>query len=169
MTKPKHSKTPVKLPTQEYLHLNFYYNPSTGKMYARYKRGGRPIGRSGYANPSHGYLVRMIDGNYYREHRLIYMYHHGIDPGKKHVDHIDGNPLNNKIDNLRLVTKRQNNQNNNVAKGYTWDKIHGKYKSRIKYRGKVISLGYFTCPLLAHQAYNDARQKYFKEYAPKYI
>ena len=111
----------------------------------------------------------MINGVMYRENRLIWMYHYGVDPGRKFIDHIDGNPLNNKIDNLRLVTPRQNAQNQTTAKGYTWREANQKYQVQVQWRGKTRHIGYFRCELLAKQAADDAKARWFGEYAPKYI
>jgi len=158
-----------KLPSQEYLHLNFYYNPKIGKMYARYKSGGKPIGISGYVNKVDGYRYRSIKGKLYSVHRLIWMYVYGEDPGKKDIDHIDGDTTNNKIDNLRLATRRQNAQNQTNAKGYTWREANQKWQVQISWRGKVRHVGYFTCELLAKQAADDTKARWFKEFAPNSI
>ena len=52
------------------------------------------------------YLRVLIDGKPHRLHRVIFLYQNGYLP--KVIDHIDGNCLNNKIENLREVTQQQN-------------------------------------------------------------
>ena len=72
-----------------------------------------------------GYLKTLINRKPYRLHRIIFMMHHGYLP--KYIDHIDGNPANNRIENLRPATSSQNNlnrgkhkRNTSGYKGVTW-------------------------------------------------
>ena len=79
------------------------------------------------------------------------------------VDHIDENPLNNRLDNLQLWSHR-----NNIAKGFkskggsseytgvSWDKVNNKWVAQIMINGKSKFLGRFTCELKAAKAYQDA-------------
>jgi len=73
-----------------------------------------------------------INGKIYKEHRLIFLWHNGWVPFE--IDHIDGNPLNNKIENLRVATHSQNGantarraDNTSGEKGVWWDKRKNKY------------------------------------------
>ena len=70
---------------------------------------------------------------------------------KSCIDHIDNNPQNNNISNLRWATDSQNNENksmmtNNTSgvKGVCWSKASNKWKARINIDGIAIHLGYFT-------------------------
>ena len=70
---------------------------------------------------------------------------------KSCIDHIDNNPQNNNISNLRWATDSQNNQNksmmtNNTSgvKGVCWSKASNKWMSRINIDGIAIHLGVFT-------------------------
>ena len=64
-----------------------------------------------------------VNGKVYRVHRIVYSLHHGDIPEGYVVDHIDRNPWNNIITNLRCVTQGQNNKNrsmqNNNSTGFT--------------------------------------------------
>jgi hypothetical protein len=84
-------------------------------------------------------------------------------PKGKHVDHIDGNALNNQKSNLRLATPSQNQHNARLRidnpsgyKGVRLYKPSGKWQARISAQKKQYHLGYFDTIEEAHQAYIDA-------------
>jgi len=88
------------------------------------------------------------------------------------IDHIDGNPLNNKKSNLRICTSQQNTFNqkkriNNTSgfKGIFWNKIESKWESRIGVNCKRIFLGHFKNKIDAVKSYNEAASKYHGEFA----
>ena len=92
-------------------------------------------------------------------HRLIAIQFIPNPDNKPHVNHIDGNPLNNAIDNLEWTNNRENTshgrQTKNKTSGYIgvgWDKWAGKWKSQIYYKGKSIHLGSFVNELDAYEA-----------------
>ena len=72
------------------------------------------------------------------------------------IDHIDRNPLNNNIENLRVVTNQENGWNQ-YAKGYSFNKENGKYRAQIRVNGKNIYLGYFENEDDARTAYLNAK------------
>jgi hypothetical protein len=76
------------------------------------------------------------------------------------LDHIDGNRLNNALENLRIVTSQENNHNKLKCKGYGYDKISKKYRSYIILDYKYYHLGYFNTRWEARQAYIDAIPTY---------
>ena len=59
------------------------------------------------------------DGSAYFAHRIIYEMHHGEIPTGLLIDHIDGNPSNNNINNLRIVTHSVNNKNSKISSDNT--------------------------------------------------
>lgn len=96
--------------------------------------------------------------------------HNGEMP--REIDHIDGNPANNRIDNLRSATHAQNlantkrrRDNTSGYKGVRLHKSSGLWNARIKAGDKVHSLGYFKTAELAGAAYADAAAKYFGQFA----
>ena len=89
-------------------------------------------------------------------HRLVYLAHNqewNIYDTIKVIDHDDGNPKNNKIGNLRLVTQQQNQFNNHTAKGYSYNKKTKKYQAKITLDGKTIYLKEYDTPEKAREAY----------------
>ena len=100
-----------------------------------------------------GYRQVKIAGSYYLAHRLVWNYVTGEDPAENQIDHIDRNRLNNKFDNLRLVTPKQNQANRTGIKGiYRADSKRNPWLAN--YRGK--HLGVFKTKELAQQAYLEA-------------
>jgi len=112
-----------------------------------------------------GYIIIKIDGKCYRAHRLAFLVAHGHLP--KELDHINGDPSDNRIANLREATRRENKRNsgkysNNKSgfKGVCWHKSRGKWRADAQdANGKQIHLGLFTTPEAASAAYNDFAMK----------
>jgi HNH endonuclease/AP2 domain len=88
------------------------------------------------------------------------------------VDHINGNGLDNRRSNLRLATKRQNQQNrqrringSSIYKGVSLFKRDGTWKSQINIDGLQKHIGYFKTQEAAARAYDAAALKHFGEFA----
>jgi len=142
-----------------------HYQPETGLFTCISKRRGSKIGDIvGYLRKD-GYLQINILGRSYASHRLAWLYMFGEFP-KNDIDHIDGCKTNNRICNLRDVTRAQNHQNHRTAHkdnasgylGVHFYKKKNKYGSRIFIGGKDIWLGYFDTPQTAHEAYLNAKR-----------
>ena len=88
------------LPSQERLHELFYC--VDGVFYRRISQPGRKgrIGDIPGSIGTDGYRVQCVDGSQYKTHRLMWMYYYGSNPPDV-IDHIDRNPSNNNIFNLR--------------------------------------------------------------------
>jgi hypothetical protein len=145
------------------------YDLVDGKLYYKETVSNRvKKGLEAGYNNSYGYKVVQIKGREFRVHRIIYYLHYGIWPGDFQVDHIDGDKLNNKPENLRLVTHKQNNRSykkptkgaSSKYRGVYWEKSRNKYLARIRLDSKNIHLGSFTCEKEAALAYNIAAEKY---------
>ena len=107
-----------------------------------------------------------INKKYHGLSRIIYKAHNKdwdiIDNGKNNfIDHINTNSLDNRIENLRVLTHQQNQFNRN-AKGYYWNKKLNKWRSQIKINGKVKFLGHFDNEEDAAIAYLKAKEIYHK-------
>ena len=94
-------------------------------------------------------------------HRLIAYYFIDNPDDKEMVDHIDGDPLNNRISNLRWASRSENNHNQHSAKGYTWNKRSRKWQAKMQIDGKVRGLGYFDTEEEARAAYEAASKKHY--------
>ena len=94
-------------------------------------------------------------------------------PSKMTVDHITGDTLDNRRENLRICSTAENNRNkpkysNKTAhhKGVYFYKTKRKpWRARININKKSISLGYFSSSEEAHAAYCEAAKKYHGEFA----
>jgi hypothetical protein len=117
-----------------------------------------------------GYRQLSINKKVYFAHRIIFLMHYGYLP--KEIDHIDGNPLNNSIANLREVTHSQNQWNHKLRsdnktgiKGVTWSKTKNKWKVQISFNSKNKHIAYSKDLELAELIAMEARNKYHKEFA----
>jgi len=99
---------------QTLLKTLFNYDPYTGifKRINRLKCNGElsPCDFVGKAKSTYGYLQYTIKGKTYDVHRLIFMYMDGSF-AETDIDHIDGDRLNNKWNNLRKVSRETNLRN----------------------------------------------------------
>jgi hypothetical protein len=112
-----------------------------------------------------GYIVIRIDGRLYRAHQLAWMYVYKQFP-IKFIDHINLVRDDNRICNLRLVTKKQNSENrvnkntSTGIRGIIWDKQRKKYAAYISQNNKTIGLGRFDLIEDAKNAYANAAKIY---------
>lgn len=167
------------MPNQAILRELLDYNPKTGLFVRRNVKGVPSHRRNKQAGglTKLGYVRIGIRGfGQLAAHRLAWVYMFGSIPNEDlEIDHIDGNPSNNAISNLRLATSAQQKQNkriqsNNRAllKGAYYHGCHKgkKWRSQIKLSDdRLIFLGYFHTPEEAHQAYSAAAIRYFGEFA----
>lgn len=94
-------------------------------------------------------------------HRVIYELHHGVTPDK--IDHIDGNPSNNCISNLRSVTHAQNMRNTPKAKGFRWR--DGAWQVELRLNNVRYTVGRFKDILTARAEYLRAKRSMHPEAA----
>ena len=82
------------------------------------------------------------------------------------VNHIDFDKTNNKLDNLEIVTARENSnqkhlKSSSIYTGVTWNKISSKWQSYIMINGKQKHLGLFSDELEASKQYQKALQNVY--------
>jgi len=170
------------LPPQTELRRRFDYDPETGILTHRHRE---PMTRhDGTFNAQFaGKRAGSVQGNRLvvslssmncgpvLEHRVIYMWMTGHQPPE--IDHRDGNPLNNRWDNLRAATRAQNSFNmrgrsKTGFKGVTHDpKRRGtkQFAAQITVDGKTIHLGRYKTAEEAHSVYCEAALKHFGSFA----
>jgi hypothetical protein len=147
------------------------YDPETGAFTwlvstARHRRIGDVAGCV-----KDGYRQIGIDGRRYRAHRLAWLWMTGEWPSAE-IDHINGDPADNRIANLRPATSSQNkanarkrSRNTSGWKGVSWHARDRKWRAMIGVAGRQQHLGYFDCPAEAHAAYVRAAEHHFGEFA----
>ena len=125
--------------------------------------------RAGYVD-NNGYRKLSIKNKRYQEHRIIFLMHHGYLPDV--IDHIDGNPSNNRIENLREATQQQNCYNSTIHgrntsghRGVAWSKVLGKWQAYVNTNKKRKFLGYFEDLELAALVAAEARDLYHGKFA----
>jgi hypothetical protein len=122
---------------------------------------------------THGYAAckRMVNGKDTTVfmHRLI-----NKTPDGLFTDHINGNKLDNRRENLRTVTVRQNQYNKSayrragkksIYKGVSFHKHVGKFTAQIRVDGSLLFLGYFEQDVEAAKAYDAAAVLYHRDHA----
>lgn len=126
------------------------------------KYAGAEAGQVG----SRGYREVWLDGRIYKAHRLAWLCATGDWPSGD-IDHVNGNRADNRLCNLRDVSRSVNSQNQRRAKlsnisgllGVSFRKRTGRYLSQIMADGQCKYLGSFATPELAHAAYLEAKRK----------
>lgn len=153
------------------------YDPSTGVLVWRVNRGKlRNVGKQAgctHNTSTEGYRAHTIGvfGRNYRAHRLAWLHYYGEWP-ETSLDHINGDPLDNRICNLRECTIPQNLANTTVkknsltgTKGVHFDKSRGLYSARIRVGGKRLMLGRYRTQDEAAAAYATAALAAHGEFA----
>jgi len=114
-----------------------------------------------------GYVMSRTSGRAVKLHRLIMNARKG-----EYVDHIDGDRLNNTLENLRICRKQQNEFNQKIRrdnstgyKGVSFFKARGKYRAYINKDRKRYELGLFEKKEDAALAYNEKAIELFGEFA----
>jgi len=165
------------LPDLQILLDLFDCNLQTGSLVWKDNEDKRiPAGKAAGWLGKTGYMVVgvKIAGKrlHFFQHRIIWYIATGNDPLDSRIDHIDGNPLNNKFQNLRMASQAENGQNakkrcdnSSGYKGVNWCKRHNKWAAKIGANNHRKHLGYYPTPELAHMAYCKAAAELHGEFA----
>ena len=120
-------------------------------------------------NNGRGYCRVMINRTNILYHVIVWILSTGEDiPQGYELDHINGNTIDNRIENLRLVTTRQNQQNRKTHRagrltGATYCEERNYWQSQIRINKTRIGLGCYKTEQEAHEAYKIAC-KHIKSY-----
>lgn len=152
------------IPTQARVREYFNYDPATGDLLvkerpksgfspARYSSHMKQIGKPAGGRLAGGYIKVHIDGEYYLAHRIVWLFVTGqwVTYPDFEIDHVNGNRSDNRIQNLRKVTKSMNQRNGSMRVNNTsgvigvnwvaskrrwvariWDGPHHKYLGQFK-------------------------------------
>lgn len=158
--------------TAQRLRDLIYYDKVTGEFYWTVARRGIVKGQLAGAIIHRGYKAICVDGVRYLSHRLAWLYVYSEWPDGE-LDHANGDKGDNRIENLRLATRSQNNANRDTLKptrsgikGVSWHaKGHKNWRARIKHGRKERSVGYFHTKEEAAEAYRLAAEETFGEFA----
>lgn len=179
------------LPPQGVLRQLLEYNPETGVLIWRKRKpedmqctdprgsewasnqwNSRAAGKEAFTfTDRRGYRHGKVHGMNYQAHRIIWKMVHGADPAV--IDHINGNPSDNRLSNLRECSTAENSRNyakksqgSSRYRGVCWVARDGKWAARISNgeSGKV-SLGYFEVEAEAARAYDRAARDLHGQFA----
>jgi hypothetical protein len=135
----------------------FNYNKDTGELTRRFSYGKYKIGDMVGRKDGSGYLRVTINNRDYGVSRIIWLWWYGVNPSDL-IDHLDGHRDNNRIENLRESTYRQNSQNMEIHRlgklvGSSYDKSRNRWISYISFNKTVIRLGQFKTAEEANVVY----------------
>lgn len=143
------------------LNRLFAYDATTGILRWKVSTGNRvKAGEECGSIDSKGRRRVLFRGKTYAVHQLVFAMHHGR-WSIAQVDHIDGDKLNNRIENLREATNAQNARNRlyknrTKPRGVSMHKRDRRYHARIMVDGRSMFLGSFDNAERAAHEYNKA-------------
>ncbi len=152
------------------------YDASDGTFKWKYRQDASkawntrwPGKNAGFARKD-GYVLIRINNKRYLAHRLAWFLHHGTWPNL-FLDHINKNPNDNRIENLRECTTAENGWNRNAQsnastgfKNVNVDRNRNKYQVKVSAYGKTHWVGYFN----TIEESIEARDKYLKQLHGKF-
>lgn len=153
--------------TAERVRELFDYDKLTGYLTRRMSRGNTKKGSIAGNLRKDGRLQTSINNRQYLNHRLIWLWVMGVWP-QYEIDHCNGDPTDNRLENLRDVPTSVNRENlrkpdiDNTSGylGVSWHKHTKKFQAKIKVSGKQVYLGLFATPEAAHATYLAAKRQF---------
>jgi len=165
---------PKELPPQDVLQECLLYVPESGKLFWQLPdpqsrvRPGSPFGTrtsTRSSNSTKHYYAGCFKGTTYYAHRLIWMYMTGEDPGNLMVDHINGNGLDNRWSNLRVLNRGANisNQKGHKRRRSPYKHVYRKksgWIGQVRRDKKLYSTKTFATAELAREAVHEIISKF---------
>ena len=135
-----------------------------GKLYwkIRPSRATKAGQQAGSRNKDGYWHVSWQSGKRWKLHRLVWEWHNGPIPEGMEVDHINSDQGDNRIENLQLLTKLENNlkgrdkQRKRPGLRGTYPRRNGKWSAKATINGRQVALGTYDTTEEAHQAYLNA-------------
>ncbi len=108
------------------------------------------------------YVSRSVKEKKLYLHRYIM----GVDGKGMCIDHINGDPLDNRKSNLRVCSHRENSRNKKKKHGFKGvSKYNSTFAAQIQINNEHVNIGYFSTPSDAARAYDFAAAIFFGEFA----
>ena len=126
------------------------YDAGTGKIFWKLNKGGNAkTGNEAGCMDKYGYSIIEVNRKSYKAHRIAWLLTYGSWP-EDQIDHINGSKKDNRLENLRVVSYRENARNQKIPKnntsgtvGVSFHKRDQKYIASIQINGKSKHLGVF--------------------------
>jgi hypothetical protein len=152
--------------TPDMIRAEFSYDPETGIVCKK------TTGHSGWKR-GNGYVQVNAFGHVMLAHRVAFVVHHGRWPANG-IDHINGNPSDNRMVNLREATGSENMRNQRVRSdsktgvpGVCWLRKKNRYAAVVWVGRKQIHIGYYKTIKEATDARIAAELKYHGEFSAR--
>jgi len=138
--------------------IGYKYNSDNGKIFGK---TGKEI-TSNHGGYIFIYGNKNWQGKLYAHHYAYYMTYGNVD--FEELDHINNNPSDNRISNLRIADRQLQNRNRKSTNGYFFEKERNKWLARIFVNRKSIYLGRFETEKEARDAYEAGKIKYWDKF-----
>ena len=155
------------------------YDPAADVWTLAVDRAGRFAGSVVGKKPADttAYRGLMVDKKKYLLHRLVWFWHHKAWPDGE-IDHINRDRHDNRIANLRVVTRAENSWNSKARRGsysglkgvFPYNRAYatGQWLAAISVDGKRKRIGIFDCKFEAYQAFRREEEKHRGKFAPSF-
>lgn len=160
--------------TREYLEGVLSYSPDTGNFTWKINSGRAVLGSIAGSCSSFGYWKICINKRRYFAHRLAWMICNGLPPNGMDIDHINGKRDDNRIANLRLATRSQNNMNSTISsrnnsgcKGVCFHRRDKIWHARVIMKGKLVAFKTFKDKQHAIEFVTSERSNFFGSFDKK--